>query len=611
MARIKNTIKNLDPLTVDKFLGLNMPIAGDTQLRLGESGNMNNCYITKDYNLAKVEGYKQLMTVVSADKSIQGTWHGNINGKNYFLFACNGHIYRFNDNYWLDDTAWGEWATNTIDLGTLTDAPTNFFSFGGNVYIVNGYEYKKWTGTGTIQNVIGYIPKIRVGCKPSTGAGTEYEGINVLIGSYRISYKADNTKIYKLPETSIESVDKVYVYGTLKTIGTDYTVNLTTGIITFVNNITPVADEDDVEIQLTKGLGQRDKVMKNKFSYVFSQAVDSRVFLYGHRDIPNQRIYSSLANGIASAEYFTEGSIDLIGSQAYTITDIKQQQASLLVYTNQPATYISNYDVVDLDGISIVNFPTSIINETRGNIAMGQTQILDNDPFTIDTTLIKWYPTQTKDERNMKEIGARIQKDLNEYNLSKAKTVDFQNRFEMWIAIGKKVWIYNYKLDVFSRLELDHEPTCFLIINGELYFGTTTAKIMKFSKNYLTFNGKSIPSHWEMNMYDFGANHLMKTLNKSWITLAPQAKASVDLKYVTDKDGDPIVETKKFGITTFDNVDFSNFTFITNFNPQAMKIKLKSKKFTYLKLVIDNISAIETFVILSFTLQAEYGGQVK
>ena len=141
---------------------------------------------------------------------------------------------------------------------------------------------------------------------------------------------------------------------------------------------------------------------------------------------------------------------------------------------------------------------------------MGQTQILDNDPFTIDTTLIKWYPTQTKDERNMKEIGARIQKDLNEYNLSKAKTVDFQNRFEMWIAIGKKVWIYNYKLDVFSRLELDHEPTCFLIINGELYFGTTTAKIMKFSKNYLTFNGKSIPSHWEMNMYDFGANHLMK-----------------------------------------------------------------------------------------------------
>ena len=58
-------------------------------------------------------------------------------------------------------------------------------------------------------------------------------------------------------------------------------------------------------------------------------------------------------------------------------------------------------------------------------------------------------------------------------------------------------------------------------------------------------------------------------------------------------------------------MDFSNFTFITNFNPQAMKIKLKSKKFTYLKLVIDNISAIETFVILSFTLQAEYGGQVK
>lgn len=613
MATIKSASNVLDPLTVDKFFGLNMPTAGDTQLKLGESGNMTNCYITKDYNLAKIEGYLQLMTAISATKSIQGMWHGNIGGDLYFLFACNGHVYRFNDDYWLDDTTWGEWATNTIDLGTLTDAPTTFFSFAGNVYIINGYEYKKWTGTGSITDVVGYIPKIRVVTKPSTGAGTEYEGINLLTGKKRLTYKADNTAIYKLPETSIDSVDSVYVNGVLKTVTTHYTVNIATGIVTFTagNFPAPVADEDEVEIYYTKGVGTRDYVIKNKGAYVFSQAVDSRVFLYGHRDDLNQRIYSSLADGIASAEYFTIGARDLIGSAAFEITDIKQQQSLLLTYTNQPATYVSRYDVVDLDGINVVNFPTSIINETRGNIAFGQAQILDNDPFTIDSTLIKWYPTQNKDERNMKEMGIRIQRDLNEYDLSDCKTVDRQNKFEMWISIGKKVWIYNYKLDVFSRLELDHEPTCFLIINGDIYFGTTVGKIMKLSDDYLTFNGKSIESHWEMNMYNFGADYLTKTLNKSWISLAAQSKVSVDLKYVTDKDSDPQTETKTYNIITFDDVDFANFTFLTNYNPQPFRIKLKSKKFTYLKLVIDNISATTTFVVLNFTLQAEYGGQVK
>ena len=106
-------------------------------------------------------------------------------------------------------------------------------------------------------------------------------------------------------------------------------------------------------------------------------------------------------------------------------------------------------------------------------------------PFTIDTTLIKWVSTTIKDERNMQEVGARIQKDLNAVDLALAKTVDFQARFEMWIAIGKKVWIYNYLTDTFSRLELEDTPTCFVVIDKELFFGTSTGQIMKFSEGLL------------------------------------------------------------------------------------------------------------------------------
>ena len=46
--------KPIDPVTINKFLGLNLSNTGDTQIKLGESGNMNNFYITNDYKLRKI-----------------------------------------------------------------------------------------------------------------------------------------------------------------------------------------------------------------------------------------------------------------------------------------------------------------------------------------------------------------------------------------------------------------------------------------------------------------------------------------------------------------------------------------------------------------------------
>jgi len=612
MAQIKSINKSMPPFTIKKFLGLNMPKSGDTELLIGESGNMLNCYITKDYGLSKIEGYLQLMT--STANNIRGIWYGNVGGTEYVLFALNGHIYRLNDNYWLDDTLWTgkTLAQMSVDLGTLTDAPTNFFAFGGNVYMLNGTEFKKWTGTGSISDVAGYIPKVRIGTKPLTSAGTDFEGLNLLTGKKRMTYKADGTAVYQLAETSIGSVDSVYVLGVLQTLTTQYTVNLTTGRVTFTAGNIPVAsiDEDEVEIYWTKGVGTRSSVVNNRFAFLFGEATDTRVFMYAHTTILNQRIFSSLADGIPSAEYYTATGIDLVGSSAYSITGMERQQSIMLIH-KENETYYSYYNIVNLDGVDVVNFPAPIINDSRGNVAFGQGQVLDNDPFTLDTSLVKWTTTTVKDERNATEMSDRIQKDLNNEDLTQAITIDRQNKFELWIAIGKKVWIYNYKLNLFYRLELKHSVTCFTIINGDIFFGTTTGQIMKISEDYLTFNGTAIEAHWEMNMYDFGASYMTKTLNNSWITLSGQADVSIDLKYVTDKQTNPTVETKTYSIVNFGNVDFANFSFATNFNPQPTRIRLKSKKFTYLKLVIDNISLTTTFTVLSLTMQVEYGSNVK
>ena len=613
MARIQQ-ISEIKPFVIDNFLGLNLPKAGDTQIYPGESGNMTNCYITKDYDLSKMYGYKQLMTQV-ADKSVQGMWFGYIGTTKYFIYAINGKLYKIDSQLWEDFDGTDVWSTVSTEIGSLTDAPTQFFAFNNKLYILNGTEYKSYDGT-TLIDVVGYRPKIIIGATPSTGAGTEFEGLNLLTGAKRITYNGDGTATYQLPETAVTSVDAVYVNGVLQTLTTHYTVNLTTGIVTFVSG--PATGLDNVEIYYTKGTGNRSDVVKNRFAFLFGIAQDTRVFLYGNNDAQNIRINSSLADGVPSVEYFTSANIDPIGNSSTPITGMERHHNIILVH-KPDETYYSYYDSVNLDGVDFVTFPTSIINDSRGNVAIGQGRVLNNDPFTLDRQFIKWYPTDIKDERNMLDMGRRIQKDLDSIDLSKCLTIDKEKSSELFISNGKKIWIYNYGLyhpktkeqGIFSRALLLHEPTCWLEIDGDIWFGTTDGYIMKLSEDYVDYNGTAIVSHWEMNMFDFGASWLNKTLNKSWITLSAQPKASVEVQYITDRNAYSTPYNITYHLTTFDDVDFANFTFLTNYNPQTFYIRLKAKKFAYLKLVLDNDSLTDTFAILGLTLKAEYGNEKK
>jgi hypothetical protein len=607
MASIRNTNNNSKPLVLNQYLGLNLAQVGDTRIYIGESGNMYNCYITKDYGIKKIMGYLQLMTQV-ANKRIQGMWYGKVGGTNYFLFSCNGHIYKLDNNFWLNSLGTETWSDVTTDLGTLTDAPTQFFAFNDNVYIQNGYEYKYWTGTGSIADVVGYTPKINTGCTPSTGTGTPYEEENLLNGKKYQSYNGDGTTTYQLPETNIDSVDYVYVDGVLKEVTTDYTTDLTAGTITF--SVAPTTDSNNVDIYWTKGTGNREEVYKNTHNFVFNS---TRVMLYGNASAKNIVLYSPLANGLPSAEYFTATNNIVVGDSNTYVTDIRPSQNMLLIYKDFE-TYYTYYDVTTIDGIDVVNFPIQLINNSCGNVAIGQAQILNNDIFTIDTNLRKWYPTTVENERNEKDMGKRIQKDLDEYDLSNCLTIDKQNTNEMWISNAKRVWIYRYDLQnpftkeqgVFSRLYLEDEPTCWLLVDGNLYFGTTDGKIMKFDESYSTFNGTSYSDHWEMNMYDFGASWLTKNLIMSYLTSSPSPNGTATIQFVTDKDAFGTTETLTFNLSTLENVDFRNFTFRTNYNPQTKKIRLKAKKFTLLKVVLDDFSNV-----LNLTIQVEYGGKTK
>lgn len=575
---------------IDNFLGLRLDSTGGLNIQVGELSKCTNCKITENYKLRKREGYLQAFATGSGG-AIKGIWYGKLAGNYKFVFARDGHVYS------------GNLSTGVAtDLGTLTDATTLFFAFNDKLYIQNGTEYKYWTGTGSIADVAGYIPKVAIATPPA-GGGTAFEDINTLTGEKRQTFNGDGASAYyQLAETSITSVDEVYVGGVLKTVTTHYTVNTTTGGVTFTGGNIPASGEDNVEIYWTKGTGTRSTVTAHKQSVLFGGANDSRVFMWG---VENKVIYSALADGVPSAEYFPENNYLLVGSDEYNVTHLSKQYDRLIIHKERD----THYCVYDLDATTGATFPTYPLNDSVGNIAFGQGQNILNNPFIITLQgVFQFTATNVRDEKNVQFLSERVQTDLDTLDLSTALTFDFESKFEYWLCVGTNAYIYNYKNDTWYKYELADIPSVFYEVDGVGYFGTSTGKIMKFDDDTLTDNGTTITAQWETGFLAFEANYIRKFLNFAWIGMQPEGRSKCDVSWQSDNGSSSSDYEISYNLLDFGNVDFSDFSFTTNYNPQPFRLKLKVKKFTFLKIIGENASDNESMTILNITLPVEYGG---
>lgn len=568
---------------------------------MGESGNMSNFYITSDYKLKKMYGYKCLYQF---ENTVQGLFHTVMNNISYLLIATNGHLYAFKEEDLNNRDVWD--TLQPVDIGEISDSPTSFFVFNKKVYILTGYEYKSWDGN-VLKDVEGYIPKVYISTSPD-GSGSMFEPINLLTGKRHQTFNGNGKdQTFKLVESNLLSVDKVIVNGAEMTSG--YTVDLINGKVTFTT--APSEAMDNVDIYWTKSNQDRHFIENMRAGIIFGGGVDTRVFLYGNKEETNRIRYSSVADNVPSVEYFPGVNQVDVGASNFEVTDLRRHYDRLLITTNKPEAYYMTLDTIDIEGMTTVSLSTFPLNEVHGNVAFNQGQVIDNDPITIDKdAIIRWKSTNVRDERNMSDISQRIKLDLVDLNLKKMKTLDYQVHNQLWCAIGNKVYIYNYKNDTYSRLALAHEIQELIAIDDVIYMVTQQNKLMRFGEEFQTFDGENIKAHWEMNFYDFGAEYLRKTMNRLWVLMQPQASSSAEIGYISNRNESPTKKRIEYKLSMLDDVDFSDFSFQISNNPQPFRLKMKAKKFTNLKITIDNNEETDA-TILSLALKVEAGGESK
>jgi hypothetical protein len=527
-------------------------------------------------------------------------WYGKINGVNHLLFARGGKVYEY------------DFETETdIELGEVVDAyPTTFFVSNNTVYILDGTEFYSWDGE-EFKVVDGYVPTAFTAAPPH-GGGTILEGLNYLTGKKSMKFSGnDEDTVYQLPELNIESVDKVMVGIAEQEEGTDYTVDLVNGTVTFVDK--PPMGVNNVVIWWTKTEeGMRELITKCRW---YGGSYYARHWLFGNPDRRNTRFPSGVTmEGVSDPTYWPMYTDSDVGE--YEITDIKTQYDKQIIFTSgdssgASAWYSTNETFTDPNsGIVTTIFPVFPINAKVGNVAPGQTQIILNNPFTIWKGVYQWVSTYVMNEKNAEWMSKRIQRDLDKLDLTKAITWDWDDKGIYVLCIGKRIWCYNYRVDAWYILDLPHEPTCFITVEKQLCFGTTDGQIMKFDERVRTYDGEIIKAIWKMGYFNFGVEWLRKFLQRMFVSILPRIRTHIYITYDTDRGSAPEPIKASYGLTTFEHMNFNHFSFRTNYSPQPFKFKIRAKKIDYFKLIISNEDT-DTATVLNITLPARTGGEVK
>ena len=609
MARIE-TRNDTNILQIRSFLGLNENPDSNTTLKVGELAEMRNFRITMGKHLQIRPGCRTLLelgdVLAAAGKApgemkMYGAWTGMAGGRTRTLAAFGGYI--------LDIDFEGKTAHIR---GEAHGSDTTFFAFGDKVYLLNGHDYMSWDGGDdtAFAHVEGYVPLVQIATAPG-GDGVLLENVNRLTGKRRVRFSPDGTAdTFQLPEKNIHSVVGVKINGEAVP---GYTADTAAGTVKL--SAAPEVGTDNMEVTYSIGAGARSEVLAMRHSELYNGGTDTRVFLYG--DGSNRAIYSGVEydSGQPSAEYFPDLYEMAVGERNTPITALVRHYSRMMAFKPGSA-WIVEYGTVALDsGLTTAAFYVQPANRQIGHDVMGQAQLSENSPLTIDGGNIYQWRSSTNGyisngENNAKRISDRVAQTLRSFDMTRVRTFNSRVWSEFWFIDHHSAVIMNYGNDTWYvyrdlpfDIVLEHE--------GELYGFTDEGKVMHFSRDYRSDDGRDIECYAATGAMDFGRDWQLKYSPMLFVAMQPEANARITVTVETNKHSHYPEKLVAYSVATFTHVNFAHFSFNLNRRPQVMRLKIKVKKATFYRLVYKSNSSSATATVIGTDIQLRYAGTVK
>ena len=603
----------------------------------GKVYQLDRCEQKIENTDTKYNWYMRQLSVVLAGEGIAVTnalWTGTLSkrqvllgvaGSNLCLVwdSANGFVFRRLGTLKLDDNR--------------NDQRVSIFGFADKVYIMTGLAFYVWEdydqSISDLTYLTTYQPLVMVSVTPrdsSDGSGVALQPVNLLSSYYRVWLSPDGKgKEFAIPKNG--TVPKSYykikdlVYGTFYD---ESEFNIleggSTAIIQF-NDLPRLAGENIIEVTYPgKGYEYTGSpfdavsgaIPNMKYVETYNGATDARIFLYG--DGTNRTFYSDFdTNGLPRADYIPELNVINIGAMNTPLTGLVRHYSRLIAFKEDEA-YSIQYGTITLpDNTSTAAFYCTPINRSLGNEAMGQVRLVLNSPYTLcGKDLYEWrnnssYSSNlTIDERQAKRISDRVYATLANFDFSRCYCYDDNDHQEYYICYDKKALVYNYAADAWYYYT-NFDVTCMVNLNGELYAGDSLGRLNLVSRNNRTDNGDEITGYWESGAEPFDREFMRKYSAMLWVVLKPELRSQVTVTVETDRKSDHAKKVAASSLMTFGNADFRKWSFNTNRKPHTIRLKIKAKKFTYYKLILEYSGTNTTATVVAADMRIRYTGYAK
>ncbi|MDR3309907.1 MAG: hypothetical protein LBS90_00985 [Oscillospiraceae bacterium] len=556
---------------IKDWRGLNENAGGGAELPPGEAAEMRNFRVASDGSLKLRPGYR-VISGGAGFPDVRGVWTGTAAGRETVLAVSGGAV-------WELDTESGG---STRIPGTLTDAETHIFGFGGRVYFLNGYEYLVWDGEGAVAPVEGYRPLTYVSCSPA-GGGVPLEAANLLTGAVRVRFSPSaGTTTLKLG-AGVASVDYIKPLST----GVDlapgaYSFSDASGVVTLSSALSE--GTDSVEVGYTFALSQRGEIEAMRYSEVYSGYTDNRVFLYG--DGTNRTVYSGLDSaGNIRADYFPALGEMRLGVTNTAITGMLRFGSKLYAFKRDGAFSVSASTTALEDGRVIPALYAAPVSRTVGNDVPGFAETVVTRPRTLHGGGVYEWSSGTSGAAA--HISRRVAETLSGMDLPAARTFVDPYRHEYYIYDGEAAVVNNYLNDTWYAYS--PFPAARLFLRGEKLYGVlTSGEAVGFSEQYRSDAGAAIPAVWRSGAFSFGRIGRAKYASRVFVAMKPEPRSFLRVTVLTDRAADGCVSEIASGLADFGAAHFAHWSFGTNREPRTKRVRLPVRRMTYLRLVLSS-----------------------
>lgn len=560
----------------------------------------------RDFTIGKRPGFKRLFPISLGPGKINGlSPYIKANGTKYRLIVWGTNLYTQTAN------------SQPVSIRSgLANVLATFFVLSNTIYIKNGTDFLSYDGT-TVADVktTAHIPIVLVGRSPTgaPNAGTTSESFNLLSGGFGISFSAPGTvTAYTLPYTVLDFTLVTAIVNSVPMIETtDFSVNRTTGIVTF--NIAPTIGTDNVTITAFKASLTNPEFINNcTIHEVFGGKSEATVFCSGNPNFPDQIWHSRLYGSNYNADYFPTDGLQKIPGNVAGLAHI----FDVLYVSHSMGHGFLSY----LDGTNYPIFPYASINLEKGSDIPGSIQEVDNSivcASTVNGVLQIASNTTVNNRLSVNTVSVIINKAgverqdlglLRQLNLTSAVSYNFDNYYGL--CVNNVCYVWDYKANAWLY-DTNIPASCFAVIDTTLCFGSNTDGIVyQFDPLVANDDGIAIDAWLNTKEDDAGTPTRIKVVNRLDLTAKPMNRGSVELTFESRQSNGIIAMNMQTSAFSYANFSYVNFTYSTSFFP-VIKRKRVSKRANYFQFRFRNNVLDEGMSVIALKVEYDMGSEMR